>query len=1070
MLVSSTVWLLAQGAPRTITGTITDASGETLIGASVLLQGTTVGTVTDVDGRFSVSTNLPAPVLVVSYTGYGTQQVPIGELNDIEITLAEGVQIDEVVVTGLGIRKDKKALGYAVTTLDNSQLELRPEGDVSRILRGKIAGVDINQTSGMSGSGTNVIIRGYSSITGSNQPLFVVDGVPFNASTNNDRDFASGGATASSRFLDIDPNNIKEISVLKGLSATVLYGENGRNGVVLITTKNGNLDELQRKVEVTVDQSVHSNTVYRIAQDQDLYGNGFHNNASGAFSNWGAPFDPGDQRGLYERLLARKQTPIDYSTPIATIPHPYDRAALRTDLPQFVGARYEYRPYDNLQNFFEKGLISNTSVGVSSRLNRSTAINMSYGLRNADGFIPLDKYQRQNLGLGISTELLNGLKIQGSFNYSDVERTAPPAGVSFNSNPTGASLLSNIYYVPRSVGLYELPYENPVTNGSIFYRGGNDIQNPLWTANNTRDEEQVNRFYGNVQVGYQILPWLSASYRYGVDQYSQQNDYQINKNGIQIPDGLYSTSNRKNSITDQLASLNFDYNLSDDINLSGVAGFNVRSDRFERVSTFSTGQFVYDLFTHDNFINYVNTSRQSNENLLGAFASATVGFRSFVYVNVSGRNDWTSTLEADKRSVFYPSVSASFIPTDAFTGLSNGGLLNYLKLRLGYGTSAGYPDPYQTRNTLAIQTRSFVGLNGLPVNINSIDDQLGNAELGPEHHTELEFGTEARLWDNRVSIDLSLYNKNSTDLIFPLDLDPATGFRSTTVNIAEVSNKGIELGVSVAAIRTDNFSFAVNSNFTRNKNLVVALAPGTEQFPIAGYTDLGNFAIPGENFGLIYGDRILRDEASGLPIVGSNGRYQAATTLGVIGDPNPDYRLNGGVTLVYRGVALDILTSFQKGGDIYASTPSTLISRGILAGVTDFDRFVPVITPGLKNTGTAEEPVLVPNDIQITSTDQYWENSGVFYSENKIYDGTYFKVREVSLSYTVPRKLLERTPFGGITATLSGQNLFIKAFGFPDEVAFDPEVLSLGVGNGRGFELLNVPSSKQIGGSLRLTF
>ncbi len=1072
-LVMSALLALAQGTMRNISGTVVDATGEPLIGASVLIDGTSVGTATDIDGKFSLSTDAQNPSIVVSYTGYSTQTIEVGEQSQVDITLTEGVNIEEVVVTGLGIRKEKKALGYAVTTLDNSALELRPEGDVSRILRGKIAGVDIVQTSGLSGSGTNIIIRGYSSITGSNQPLFVVDGVPFNATTNNDREFDEGGATASSRFLDLDPNNIAEISVLKGLSATVLYGESGRNGVVLVTTKNGNTDDLLKKVEVTIDQSVHSNTIYKIPEDQDLYGNGFHNNASGAFSNWGAPFTPGIQREAFNRLATRTpaQTPIIYPAGdgVATIPHPYSRTALNSDLPQYVGKRYDYRAYDNLQQFFEKGLISNTSVGVSSRLNRSTSINMNYGFRNADGFVPLDSYKRQNFGLGINTELLNGFKVQGSFNYSQVDRTAPPAGVSFSSNPTGASLLANIYYVPRSVDLYGLEYENPADNSSIFYRGGNDIQHPLWTANNSKDVEAVDRFFGNMQVSYKILPWLTAAYRYGVDTYSQENNYQINKLGRQLPDGLLSTSARSSTITDQLGTLNFDSDINDDLNLSGTVGFNVRSDKFSRTSALSTGQFVYGLFRHNNFINYVNTSETSRENLLGAFASTTVGFRRYLYLNLQARNDWTSTLEAANRSVLYPSISASFVPTDAFSSLANNKTLSYLKLRLGYGTSAGYPDPYQTRNVLSIQTRRFLNRAGQPVNINSVSDQLGNANLGPERHKELEFGVDARLFSNRVSFEASIYDKQSTDLIIPLSLDPSTGFTTTTVNVASVSNRGVELGLSVTPVQRENFSWSLNANFTQNENLIKELDPNVSSLLIEGYTNLGNFAFPDKNYGLIYGQGIKR-APDGQAIIGSNGRYQLADTLSVLGDPNADYRLNGGTTVSFHGLTFDILTTFQKGGDIYAVTPSTLVSRGILAGVTDFDRFVPVITPGVRNIGTEAEPEYVPNDIQITSTDQYWENSGVFDDENRVYDATYFKVREISLSYAIPKAILSRTPFGGISLTVSGQNLFVKAFGFPDEAGFDPEVLSLGVGNGRGFELMNVPSSKQIGGSLRLTF
>jgi TonB-dependent SusC/RagA subfamily outer membrane receptor len=288
----------ASFAQRNISGTVVDTRGEALIGASVLVKGTNAGTVTDIDGRYEVSVPDGSTVLVISYTGFETQELAISASDIMDVTLSEGVALTEVVVTGLGIRKEKKALGYAVSTIGSADLELRPEADVGRTLRGKIPGVNITGTSGLAGSGTNVIIRGYSSITGDNQPLFVVDGVPFNASTNSDQNFQQGGATASSRFLDLDPNNIAEVSVLKGLSATVLYGEAGRNGVVLVTTKNGTSADMNKKFEITVNQSYFVNDVASLPDDQDAYGNGWQNAAAAAFSNWGAPFDQPNSNGL----------------------------------------------------------------------------------------------------------------------------------------------------------------------------------------------------------------------------------------------------------------------------------------------------------------------------------------------------------------------------------------------------------------------------------------------------------------------------------------------------------------------------------------------------------------------------------------------------------------------------------------------------------------------------------------------------------------------------------------------------------------------------------------------------
>ncbi|MEL7221916.1 MAG: carboxypeptidase-like regulatory domain-containing protein, partial [Bacteroidota bacterium] len=370
-------------AQRSVSGTITDDGGEPLIGASILVKGTSTGTVTDIDGTYKIDLPDGSSTFVVSYTGFETREIEVGASNVLDIILSEGVALDEVVVTGLGIRRDKKALGYAVTTLDSDAIELRPEADVARVLRGKVPGVDISATSGLAGAGTNVIIRGYSSITGSNQPLFVVDGVPFNSSTSEDReDNLQGGQTSSSRFLDLDPNNIAEVSVLKGLSATVLYGENGRNGVILITTKNGRGGaDSNKKLEITLDQSFFANDIASLPDDQDAYGNGWQNFASAAFSNWGAPFDQPNRNGLVD----------------GTISHPYDRGALNGDLPQYIGARYDYQAYDNLQNFFQTGLISNTSLNISSQVSEGTSVNFSYGYRDETGFVPLSTMNKHNL-------------------------------------------------------------------------------------------------------------------------------------------------------------------------------------------------------------------------------------------------------------------------------------------------------------------------------------------------------------------------------------------------------------------------------------------------------------------------------------------------------------------------------------------------------------------------------------------------------------------------------------------------------------------------------------------------
>ena len=1054
-------------AQRTVTGTITDVNGEALIGANVLAKGTSTGTVTDIDGSFSLEVPEGNNVLVISYTGYQTQEVDITGQSNVEITLSEGQLLDEIVVTGLGIKKEKKALGYAVTTIGSADINLKPEGDVSRILRGKVPGVDITSTSGLAGSGTNVIIRGYSSITGNNQPLFVVDGVPFNAATNSDRGFTSGGASASSRFLDLDPNSIKEVSILKGLSATVLYGESGRNGVVLVTTKGGDIGEVDKGMEVSVNQSIFATQIGGIPETQKVYGNGWQGDASNAFSNWGAPFAGTTEFATHINGITdgSGRYLLDED---GTIVHPYAFTSFANDFPDITtDTRVPWVAQDGLAQFLgETGLVNNTSLNISNKLGSNSAVNFSYGYLNDEGFIPSNNLERHNFGLGLRTALSNGLSIKGTFNYSKSDRVTPPAAPIYSSNPiAGASLFSNVLYTPVSHDLYGWPNTNPVDGSSVYYRSGNDIQHPLWTLNNITDKENVDRFFGNINFGYDLTENLSLNYRFGVDNYTQTQRYAINKGGAQVPDGALNTSERINTILDQNINLLFDKNLSEDWNLDGVVGINIRNDKNDWVNTSSTNQFIYGLQTHQNFSAHQNASFTTDENLIGAYVNVSAGFKNFLYLTFSGRNDFTSTLESGNNSIFYPSGSIAFIPTDAFSSLQGSNVLNYLKFRLGYGTSAGYPDPYQTRNTLGTNANAFF-TNGGIIQSNTISNVFGNPDLTPETHTELEFGTEARLFNNKVSIDLSLYNKQSRDLIIALELDPSTGGTSSTINSASLDNKGIEAAVTITPIATSDFRWDFTTNFTRNRSEVISIADGIDKVLIDGLTFLGNFAIPGEPYGVIEGTRVLRDEATGLPIVGANGVYQQDPDQGIIGDPNPDFLMNFINTIGFKGLSIRAQFDWQQGGDIWGSTASTLTARGI-AGETSFDRFVPVIVNGLKEDS---DGTLVPNDIQVTSNNAYWRNTGVWYDENRIFDGTVVRLREVSLSYSFPKSLLDKTPFGTASLTISGQNMWYKAVNFPESINFDPEVLSLGVGNGRGFDFVTGPTAKRYGATLSFTF
>ncbi len=1069
-------------AQKAITGTVKDDKGEPLIGATVLVKGTTVGTVTDIDGNFSLEVPEDAQTLVVSYTGYETKEVPLTDATHYDVVLSEGVALKEVVVTGLGIKREKKALGYGVSTLEGDALAERPETDIARIMTGKVTGVNVIPTSGLAGSGTSIIIRGFSSITGDNQPLFVVDGIPINAETNTDKNFRTGAGTASSRFLDIDPNNIKDISVLKGLAATTLYGELGRNGVILITTKTGEGVSTEKGMEVSFTQTIGRAEVANLPEYQNTYGNGFSGYFGWFFSNWGPAFSVKGSNGIDEN---------------GQIEHPYDQEKYHDDFPMFKGVRYDYKPYPSAENFFRPAPFSSTNVFVSKNLGKSS-FSLNYTYTSDNGFtLPLhdeklldqahkdlfedpfsfdymkvakggssNYLKKHNFAVGASTELDNGFRISGSLQYINYNKRNPPAALAYGSGPAGedVSLFSDVLYTPRSIDLLHLPYQSPKDGSMVYYRRGSAIQNPLWTLNNSWEEETTNRYITSVKVEYDLFDWLTFRYQLGVDQYNQFNEYKTNRGGSQDPDGHYNTSYRNVRQLDQQFNFLYNKQLTESIDISGVVGFNANRRDWKRTRTYSSNQFVFNLFKHDNFSDFEQFTYIWRLSRLGVYGTATLGYNHFLYIGLQGRNDWSSALEPENRSVFYPSVSVSVVPTTVLPMLQDFGA-DYLKLRIGYGTSAGFPAPYVTKDVLNTDSKAFITKGGATIQTHSVSNRLGNKDLKPERHAELEFGLEGQFFRNRLGVDFSWYNKNSRDLLIDLALDPATGYTVTTVNAAKVNNKGIELGLDITPVR-GAFTWDMRFNYTKNRSTVLELGiPGEgedKRILIAGFTDLGNFAIEGQPYGVIVGTPYLKTK-SGQYLVNGVGEYIEGEKPEVIGDPNPNYLLDVLNTFSYKNFRLFVQVSYRDGGDIWSRTTATLLARGNTID-TDFDRFLPIVIPGVLAGDTTQ-----PNNIQIYAGDAWF--SGYFGAdEGSIFDGTTIRLREVALEYEVPKNLLKNLPFGALSIKAFGRNLWYKAVNFPKGINFDPEVLSIGVGNGQGFDYLTGPTARRVGVTVNVKF
>ena len=1060
-------------AQKTVTGVVSDPDGLPLPGATVLVQNTTTGVTTDFDGNFSINVS-EGQSLEFSFVGYETSAIVVGSGNVINVSLSLGNQLDEVIVTSLGITREKRALGYAVSEVDNSQIESRASGDVARVLSGKASGVQVTNQGGISGSGTSVVIRGLSTFSSSNQPLFVVDGVPFQSDTNAQGSFTSGN-NGSSRFLDLDPNNIESVNVLKGLAAATLYGSQGRNGVVLITTKSGTTASGMnaQKNEVTVNTSYFSNELAMKPDYQMEYGNGFNQNFGWFFSNWGPSFREEGPAGW------GKQSQINgaVSGQPGFLKHPYNSNLnarfLARDLLPLIGlsedSLWEWKPYDSTGDLFQPGSIVNTNINFRGQSDDGkVSYNVNYGNLDDQGFTPGNTLRRNNISFGGRAVLSNKITVNGTLNYSFTDFKSPPIAAAYSSGSSDSSLYGNVFYTPRSVSIADLPYAHPITGASIYYRSSNGIQHPLWTVNNTQDAQATHRVYGGTSVQYDISDNLNVQYRYGYDVYSEDNTSYQNKGGIdgsvESQSGFYEKWNNTSTIFNHQITINGDYELDSDWSMTFNAGATSNAREYDRNGVRSTGQNVFNVLRHYNFNNQEEIEYYSRRNVLGVFGQASLDYQNYLYITLASRTDWVSNLSEENRSITYPSASISFVPSSV---LDFGNLpIDFLKVRASYGTSATYPSGYPIASTLNLDTKSFQ-VAGTDVISNTTGSQLGNTALKPELLAELEFGIEANILDNRLSAEVSYFQRNTTDLIISQPLDPSTGYTSTSTNIGKIEATGWEVDLNADWIRGDKFNWSTSLNYTTNQAIVVDLGQDTDQIVYAGFGSRGNAAITGLPLTSMIGTSVGRD-ASGAPVIDASGSYTSnndtnykTNKYALIGDANPDFIANIANTITYGDFSFNFLFNATIGGDMYSSYMMTLLGRGITTDTVD--RELPYVLPGVLSDGS-------PNNKQIDNATTYFGNLILGADELRTWDASVLRLSEVSLTYDVPSKWLDKTPFGAASVSAQGFNLWYDAYNTPEGTNYDPNIAGLGVGNGSGFEYFNGVSAKRYGVSLKLTF
>ena len=638
-------------------------------------------------------------------------------------------------------------------------------------------------------------------------------------------------------------------------------------------------------------------------------------------------------------------------------------------------------------------------------------------------------------------------------------------------------MFANLYFTPRNLDLTDLPYQHPVTGANVYYRNTNGMTNPRWVLNNSKQTSVTSRFFSNVNFNYQLTDWLKLTYRLGLDTFSEKQQNQTNKGSVGYPtdatifsSGLLRTVNVNNRIVDHSVIASLQKKINSDLELNGIVGFNNRTDTYEQNGVESSGQVVYGLMEHRNFA--TSTSRDfRNNNLnysnrrtwLGAYFDAGLGYKNYLYVNLTGRNDWTSTLEKENNSLFYPGVSASFIPTAAFPGFA-AGVLDFLKVRVGYGTSANFPDAYNTRGFLPIVAAYQ---NDAVGNVSTQEQSatLANKGLKPELQTEIEFGLETQVLDNRAKIDFSVYSRSAKDQIISRSLDFSTGYQNTLINAGEISNKGVEAGITITPVRSNAVVWNIRGTYTRNRSLVVSLPEGSKEINISGYSNLGNFAIEGKPFNLIKGQAVAKS-TDGQNLVDAAGNYVITPDTEVIGDPNPGWLGSLMNDVTWKGITLSAQLDYVHGGQIFSSTAAVLIGRGVSKDLQEFDPALPLVLPGVKE---ADGSV---NDIPLTTAGVFYGQSivGSNAQNSAIYDATRVRLREVSLSYNIPQNIVSKLSIRSANISLVGSNMWFKAINAPKFTRADFDRSSFGNANGAGFEFIGGPSAKRYGVNLRLTF
>lgn len=1022
-LVAGMLFLFAQNIvaqTQKVTGTVTDAkSGMPLAGVAVIEKGTDHGTMTDFDGNYSIEVPSNA-TLVFSMLGFVAEDQPVGTKTTIDVTLSTDIEaLDKVVVTSLGITREKKSLGYAVTELESEEINAVKDHNVANSLIGKVAGVAINPGGGI-GAGSRIIIRGNNTLTGGNQPLVVVDGIPIDASGNESGGDMYHSTITGGGITDINTADIKTLTVLKGPNAAALYGSRAANGVILITTKTG---KRRSGLGVSISSNISFEEPLFLPDYQNEYGQGTNGAPYpdlGAFSgsSWGAKLDGSDQ--LY-----------------------------------YTG---ETKPYvaqpNNVANFFETGLQSINSLALTQG-GEAYSIRFSYTNNSTTSIIPNSKMQSHNFNLRAQADLSDKLSIDAKATYFTEDLD--------NRLKIGSEgILAYVYTMPRNVRLDDLRkykpsmfsdpsmFENPYN--VVSYSGQNkSLGNPYWILNEDKNNQRKDRFFGFAKVNYEFTDWLSAFVRIGADITNAHSSVVDAYGHHFFPAGQLTFS------TNRYTELNSDFlitahrDLTEKLNVSLNVGGTLSKRSFEGMSV--TGKEFK--IPGKQFLN--NTAVQSStrtplgvKKVNSLYGLLSLAYDEFMFLDLTARNDWSSTLSKGNRSYLYPSASFAIL-VDRFIDPDHD-IFNMLKLRASYAEVGNDTGIYNLYQTYSVAQQGYLGLTVL-----SPPDIKYNPNLKPESVNSTEFGLNAILFDNRLYADFSVYNTSTTDMIYQVPVPAATGFNFFLENVGKVENKGFEFVLGGVPVETENFSWDISVNYSQNDNTLVSLIEGLDYVQL-NETNSGNVSIGatvGGSIGDIYGTVwATNDEGQRLVTVDGIPVSSAGTEL--LGNVQPDWIGGLSNTFQYKNLSLRALIDARIGGKIFSATSEALDISGVSQRSLQY-RGEGVVLDAI-NQATGQ-----PNTAEITAQ-EYW---GSLPASNYIYDQTNVRLREVALNYNFSHTFLDHLGLSSASIGLIARNLL---FLYKDAPDIDPNSI-LGTGlTGQGTSYFTLPTVRSLGVNVNIKF